>query len=216
MPNNQGPLTWLVAPFMRPPTFAGIALSGCLASIRIDPVEAGIALPMLDGGRVFQVEPLPANASLARAEQEITLAYAAATEEDSRLADMLAALCRQDPQPIVIWDVISDYWRIGAEARTTWPLSRGSAPTPPSVHSGEIIAADGSRTALTLVGGAPGSGDIMIADGVATTADLSAQAGGIVEVRYYPIRMIGGVTRSQDSSETGLMSFELTLREWLP
>jgi len=216
MPSNQGPLTWeAFRPAVRPPTIAGMTLSGCLATIRAAEVDAGIAIPMLDGGSVAQVEPLPEGASFSRAPSEITLTYAAATEDDSRIADLLGALCREAPQPAILWNVVSDYWRIGAAARTSWPLSRDSAPTPPDLHSGEIMAADGTRTALTLVSGTPGAGQIGVSGGTATTPDLSAQAGGLLCVRYYPIYMVAGVTRGSDYSEAGLLSFELTLREFL-
>jgi len=217
MPIDQGPISWeRYAPFARPPLFAGRPLSSRLATIRIDPAPSGIELPMLDGGSVFQVELLPADASLSRASSEITLTYAAATEEDSRAADLLGALCREDVQPVILWDVFSDYWRIGGTTRTSWGLSRESAPAPPDVHSGEIIAPDGSITALTLVSGTPDSGEIAVSGSTATTADLSGLAGSLLHVRYYPVRYVASITRSQDYSEAGLMTFDLTFREWLP
>lgn len=216
MPFDQGPLSWQAfSPFVRPPVFAGIALSNRLASIRIDPVPAGVEIPMLDGGSVSQVEPQPEGASLSRATQEVTLGFSAATEGDSRLAGYLAALCREGPQSCVLWNVHSDYWRIGAETRTSWTLSRDSAPTPPDVHSGEIIGADGSVTSLTLVGGAPGAGEISISGSTATTANLAASSGSLLHVRYYPVFQVVSVLRSQDYAESGNLAFELTLREWL-
>lgn len=216
MAANQGPVTWeKFAPFERAPRFAGIDLSGRLTSVRISPTDSGILIPMLDGGAVFQTTPLPDGASLSRATEEIALSFSAVTEEDARLAQFLAAKCRLDPQELIVWDVFSDFWPITATLRTSWPLSRPSAATPPDVHSGRIVAADGTVTALTLITGTPGAGQIAISGDVATTADLTAAAGGMLEVRYYPIRLIAGVNRTQDSSEPGSLSFELTLQEWL-
>jgi hypothetical protein len=204
-------------PFVRPPRFAEVELSTRLASIRITPSDAGIVIPMLDGGKVSQTEPLPEGASLSRASQEIALSYSAATEEDSRLAGMVEAMCRGgELVPLTIWSVVSDYWPITATLRTSWPLSRRSAPTPPDVHSGRVLHADGTKTDLTLISGTPSAGQIAIADGIATTDDLTAYAGAFLEVRYYPIYMIASVSRTEEASEPGSLAFELTLQEWLP
>lgn len=216
MPASQGPIGWQrSAPFVRPPRFAGINLSSRLASVRISPIDSGILIPMLDGGAVFQTTPLPDGASLSRATEEIALTFSAATEEDSRLAGFLAAKCRLEPQELICWDVFSDYWPITATVRTSWAMSRRSAPLPPDVHSGRVLHADGTMTNLTLIAGSPGTGEVAVLGSVATTADLTAYAGGMLEVRYYPIRMIAGVNRTQDASEPGVLNFELTLQEWL-
>lgn len=216
MTGSQGPLTWeAFAPFTRAPIFAGIPLSGRLSSLRVTPADAGISILMLDGGAVFQAAALPDGASLSRAAQEIELSYVAATEEDSRIAGWISAKCREDVQPLTLWDVASDYWPITAAPRLTWALSRDSASLPPDVHSGEILRPDGTRTALTLVMGAPSTGQIAVSGRVATTPDLSADAGAMLHVRYYPIRWVATVSQSIDAQEPGSLSFDLTFGEWL-
>jgi hypothetical protein len=203
-------------PFVRPPRFAGFDLSARLASHRKAPEDSGIAIEMLDGGKVFQSEPLPVGASLSRSSEEFSVSFSAATEEDSRLAGLIAARCKEEPQELIAWNVVSDYWPITATLRTSWPLSRRSAPTPPDVHSGRVLHADGTKTDLTLISGAPTAGQIAIADSLATTDDLTAYAGAFLEVRYYPIYMIASVSRTEEASEPGSLAFELTLQEWLP
>lgn len=213
----QGPLTWgSFAPYERAPRIAGRDLSGRFGDVRITPVDAGIGLEMLDRGSVFQVEPARAGASLSRAPEEITISFSAVTEEDARLAGLIAASCRNSVQELILWDVFSDYWPITATLRTAWAMSRRSAPTPPDVHSGRILATDGSSvTNLTLVLGTPAAGEIAVAGTTATTDDLTASAGGLLEVRYYPIRMVQGVGFTSEAAEAGSLRFEMTFREWL-
>lgn len=215
---NEGYLSWSqYAPFRLAPRLAGVDLSRLLRSIGTRPSPAGVGIDMLDGGTVYQRQPMATGAAATRSAVEIDLEFSVATRDDLDTIRRMHQLCRMDAQTLTLWDIQEDVWMISGALVTSWSLSRDAEPLPPETPSGRLIDASGAETMLTLVAGTPSAGEIAVAVDSATTADLTASAGSLLCVRYYPRRLVlaSELEEALAGSDHDLTA-RLTLREHLP
>ena len=219
-------LRWQTRTLRSPPWINGEQLSGCVSRYGWARQPLGGVVPMIGGRTIYQASPSTEFAPLGLSPIEASLDLEGVSEADRDRIESAWLESEVNPAEIFVEIAMIDLFTIPAEAKTTWTLSRSLPYSRVSDADFAVSAAvidrtqtGSTETALTVISsGTPSAGelayDTAVGDSV-TTADMSADAGKILRVKYTPLRLFI-MAMDEDVSETGGLDIALELSEHIP
>lgn len=221
-----GPANWAQPYLDAPPILNGWQLPEGIRTWKLSvPDGSGIVVPLHTGASVYQESPTSPGAPLSCDPEDWSVEFFGSVESVFWRVRRLAAQARYRPIQAVIKSPIEDAWVIPTTAKTTWVLSRSLAYDQLTYASfpARAFVCDNygsSETELDLVTAAPGAGEVQMSQTTAAasivTPDMTADAGRLLVLRYFPTRYFKVSSWDAGMSRNNDLPYSLGLSEHVP